>query len=64
MTKKASLKIHADTMANDEAQADSVHGDRYEAIAEAAYFRAEARGFAPGGEMDDWLGAESELGAG
>lgn len=27
-------------------------------IAEAAYFRAQARGFAPGGELDDWLEAE------
>ena len=27
-------------------------------IAEAAYFRAQSRGFAPGGELDDWLEAE------
>lgn len=27
-------------------------------IAEAAYFRAEKRGFAPGNELDDWLEAE------
>jgi len=25
------------------------------AIAEAAYFRAERRGFAPGHELEDWL---------
>ncbi len=25
-------------------------------IAEAAYLRAERRGFAPGGEHEDWLG--------
>lgn len=30
-------------------------------IAEAAYFRAERRGFAPGHELDDWLQAEAEL---
>ena len=30
-------------------------------IAEAAYWRAERRGFAPGGEMEDWLQAEREL---
>ena len=30
-------------------------------IAEAAYFRAQARGFAPGGELDDWLDAELEV---
>jgi len=32
-------------------------------IAEAAYHRAEARGFAPGGETEDWLAAERELDA-
>ena len=30
-------------------------------IAEAAYYRAERRGFAPGGEVDDWLAAEAEV---
>lgn len=30
-------------------------------IAEAAYFRAEERGFAPGRELDDWIEAESEV---
>lgn len=30
-------------------------------IAEAAYWRAERRGFAPGGEMEDWLEAEKEI---
>ncbi len=31
------------------------------AIAEAAYYRARARGFAPGGEVQDWLAAEQEI---
>lgn len=30
-------------------------------IAAAAYFKAEERGFAPGGELDDWLAAEVEF---
>jgi hypothetical protein len=30
-------------------------------IAVAAYYRAEQRGFAPGGEVMDWLQAEAEL---
>ena len=30
-------------------------------IAVAAYYRAERRGFAPGGEVMDWLQAEAEL---
>lgn len=30
-------------------------------IAEAAYYKAEKRGFAPGYEMQDWLDAEREI---
>ena len=30
-------------------------------VAEAAYYAAERRGFAPGFEMDDWLAAEQEV---
>lgn len=30
-------------------------------IAEAAYFIAEGRGFAPGRELDDWLAAEAQI---
>jgi hypothetical protein len=36
---------------------------RHEAIACAAYFRAQARGFAPGCELEDWLAAEQQIGA-
>jgi hypothetical protein len=32
-------------------------------IAEAAFFRAERRGFEPGHEMEDWLQAEAEVDA-
>ena len=32
-------------------------------IAEAAFYRAEKRGFAPGHEVEDWLEAESEVDA-
>jgi hypothetical protein len=32
-------------------------------IAEAAYFRAEKRGFEPGHETEDWLAAENEVDA-
>src|SRR5262249_21768731 len=38
--------------------------DRRARIALAAYFRAEQRGFTPGGEMEDWLAAERELDSG
>lgn len=30
-------------------------------IAEAAYYRAEKRGFSPGMEIDDWAAAEAEV---
>jgi hypothetical protein len=30
-------------------------------IAEAAYLRAERRGFVPGYELEDWIAAESEV---
>ena len=35
--------------------------ERYHGVAEAAYFRAEQRGFLPGYELQDWLDAEAEL---
>lgn len=35
--------------------------ERSRRIAEAAYYRAEKRGFCPGCEMDDWLEAEKEI---
>jgi hypothetical protein len=30
-------------------------------IEEAAYYRAQRRGFAPGHELDDWIAAEAEV---
>ena len=35
--------------------------ERSRRISEAAYQRAEARGFTPGAELDDWLAAEREI---
>ena len=35
--------------------------DRQKRIEEAAYYRAERRGFAPNGELEDWLEAEREF---
>ena len=37
--------------------------DRRAMIAEAAYLRAERRGFTPGHETEDWLAAEVEVDA-
>ena len=36
-------------------------GARHAMIAQAAYFRAERRGFRHGGELNDWLEAEREI---
>ncbi|WP_310449516.1 DUF2934 domain-containing protein [Sulfuritalea sp.] len=45
--------------------ADSASGNggipREQWIAEAAYFRAEQRGFSPGNDMSDWLDAEADV---
>lgn len=36
-------------------------GVRRAMTAEAAYYRAERRGFEPGHEIDDWIAAEAEI---
>jgi DUF2934 family protein len=38
-----------------------VDSARQAMIAEAAYYLAEKRGFAPGRELDDWLSAETDI---
>ena len=35
--------------------------DLHQSIAVAAYYLAEARGFQPGAELDDWLTAEAQI---
>ncbi len=37
---------------------------RHQMIAQAAYFRAQRRGFEPGHELEDWLAAEAEVDTG
>lgn len=34
---------------------------RAQMIAEAAYYRAESRGFEPGRDLEDWLEAEAQI---
>ena len=44
------------------AKAPAISADeRARLVAEAAYYRAESRGFAPGNEVADWLAAEREV---
>jgi DUF2934 family protein len=35
--------------------------ERQRMIEEAAYYRAQQRGFAPGNEVEDWIAAETEI---
>lgn len=37
--------------------------ERTRLVAEAAYFKAAQRGFAGGGELEDWIAAEAEIDA-
>ena len=59
--KKIGAEMAPAVIAEVDPGADS--GRRLEHIATAAYYRAEARGFVPGLEMDDWLEAEQEYDA-
>ena len=47
--------------ASPDAAAALVPEERRARIAEAAYFRAERRGFAVGHEVEDWLAAEQDI---
>lgn len=54
-------KASAKSKAAKKIDGGSEGADRFERIAVAAYYRAEARGFAPGLAMDDWLNAEADV---
>jgi hypothetical protein len=51
----------ATTAAAVSAMSQVTNEERFQLIAEAAYYRAERRSFAPGYEMEDWLNAEAEI---
>ena len=56
----ATMKREEEYAAAGRAQMPSA-AEIYEMIAQAAYYRAEKRGFTPGLEADDWLQAETEV---
>jgi hypothetical protein len=68
-TKKPAPPIAKETAAETEVTATqlerreipSFSESREARIAEAAYWRAERRGFTAGQELDDWLAAEKEI---
>lgn len=54
-------KSKGNSSARETAMAANHDFPRQQMIAEAAYFHAERRGFAPGNEMSDWLQAEAQV---
>jgi hypothetical protein len=52
---------NAATTPKEDRVTDIAPQDREQMIATAAYFRAQMRGFEPGGELQDWLEAETEV---
>lgn len=58
-TSSSEVKITGSKL--DQRDIPSFSESREARIAEAAYWRAERRGFAPGQELEDWLHAEREV---
>jgi hypothetical protein len=61
VTKKATMRPGTEPVGGSEGRARISPEERRRMIAEAAYFRAERRGFAAGGELDDWVQAETDI---
>ncbi len=59
--KRESVKTGSSASATEAPQRAPWQDEFIGAVAKAAYFLAEQRGFAPGFEMQDWLSAEAEL---
>jgi hypothetical protein len=53
--------IEKNTIAAELFAGEVLQDERHQLIAEAAYYRAERRSFAPGCELEDWLDAEAEI---
>ena len=67
-TAALSAREHSDGMAHEQQSWPARHADQApdwhrQMIQEAAYFRAEARGFVGGDPVADWLAAEAEIDA-
>lgn len=58
--KKAALSAQAGQGTNAPGQSEQ-EARLHRMIAEAAYYKAQARNFAAGGEVSDWLEAEREI---
>jgi hypothetical protein len=54
-------KVMTETPAAKGARPTPSEAERQAWIEQAAYYRAEKRGFTPGSEIEDWIAAEAEL---
>ena len=61
-SKAKSSDVGASAGGEKRADAPQAGDERINSIATIAYYKAEARGFVPGHEVEDWLAAEAELG--
>ena len=58
----ASRELASKELASKELASAEIEGeDKLSRIAVLAYYKAEARGYEPGHEMQDWLDAEAEI---
>lgn len=58
---KTTTAVASSAIANTNLGANFQQAELTRHIAEAAYYKSEARGFASGHEIDDWLSAEKEI---
>lgn len=58
---KTSSTVAAESAAPSSSDVSITVEERRRRIAEAAYFRAQARGFLGGNPVEDWLAAEAEV---
>ncbi len=58
---KSEIKTKQKSSAKEVSKKESSNEDRCCRVAELAYYKAEARGFEPGHELEDWLAAEAEV---
>jgi hypothetical protein len=60
-TKRSNAQALVDEFTDSHASEFQDEAARRRMIADAAYYRAECRGFEPGHELEDWLAAENEV---
>jgi hypothetical protein len=59
--KKPQQPLKQQPQSQQQQQPDTSGEEIRERVREAAYYRAQQRGFSPGYEIEDWLAAEAEI---